>query len=105
MITMEDMWKEIKKGKEKERETRREINRLYIKELQEKGLTPLINEDGERLVPPEKPKYDHPNTMENSTATILWLAVMIGGAIFKDNWMIWIAATAIWFKFITRHKK
>ena len=48
---------------------------------------------------------DHPNTMENSTATLLYLIVMIGGVIFKARWLIWIIATIIYFKFITRHKK
>lgn len=47
---------------------------------------------------------DHPNSLENSEATILWLVVMAVGTIFKGNWIIWIVATIIWRRYITRHK-
>ena len=47
---------------------------------------------------------DHPNSLEDSEATIVWIIVMIVGAIFKGNWIIWIVATIIWLKYITRHK-
>ena len=45
---------------------------------------------------------DHPDTMENSTATVLWIVVMLVGAIFKDRWLIWIFATIVWLCFINR---
>lgn len=45
---------------------------------------------------------DHPNTMENGTATFLWIVVMAVGTIFKGNWVIWIIATIIWWRFINR---
>ena len=48
---------------------------------------------------------DHPNTMENSTATIFYIVVMIGGAIFNDRLLIWIVASVIYFTFITRHQR
>lgn len=48
--------------------------------------------------------YDHPNSLENSEATILWIVVMAVATIFKGNWIIWIVATIIWRKYITRHK-
>ena len=47
---------------------------------------------------------DHPSTMENSTATILYILVMIVGAIFKDRLLIWVAASVIYFSFINRYK-
>jgi hypothetical protein len=47
---------------------------------------------------------DHPNSLDNSEATIVWIVVMVIGAIFKGNWIIWIIATIIWRKYITRHK-
>ena len=50
-------------------------------------------------------QYDHPNTMENSSAIILYIVVMLGGTIFTDRWLIWIFATVVFVKFITRHKK
>jgi hypothetical protein len=48
---------------------------------------------------------DHPNTMENGSATILYIIIMLGGTIFNDRLLIWILATIIFWKFITRHKK
>ena len=48
---------------------------------------------------------DHPNSLENSEATILWIIVMAVGTIFKGNWIIWIVATVIWWRYITRHKR
>ena len=47
---------------------------------------------------------DHPNSLENDEATIIWVVIMVVGAIFKGNWIIWIVATIIWRKYITRHK-
>ena len=48
---------------------------------------------------------DHPNSLENSEATIIWIAVMAVGTIFKGNWIIWIVATVIWWRYITRHTR
>ena len=47
---------------------------------------------------------DKVNTMENSEATIIWIAVMIIGTIFVDRLTIWIVATVIWWRFIKRYK-
>ena len=47
---------------------------------------------------------DHPSTMENSTATFLYIIIMIVGAIFVDRLLIWVAASIIYFRFINRHK-
>ena len=105
MITFEDMIEERKKHEEEEKEFRREINRMRIEELRAQGLEPMFDEDGNSLVPPEKTTYDHPNTIENSTATVFWIAALLIGSIFKGNWVIWIIATVIWAKFITRHDR
>ena len=64
----------------------------------------------EDITPKEEPENfygdcDHPNTMENSTATIFYIITMIGGTIFNDRWIIWIVASIIYFSFIFRHKK
>lgn len=48
---------------------------------------------------------DHPNSLENDEATILWIVVMAVATIFKGNWLIWIIATIIWRRYITRHKR
>lgn len=48
---------------------------------------------------------DHPNSLENDEATIVWVVVMAVATIFKANWLIWIVATIIWRRYITRHKR
>lgn len=105
MITFDDMIKEREKHKEEEKEFQRELNRLRIKELRDKGLEPMFDEDGNSLIPAKKETFDHPNTIENSTATFFYIVVMLVGSIFKGNWVIWIIATVIWAKFITRHDR
>ena len=55
--------------------------------------------------PYENKHFDHPNTMENDLATVLYVIVMVGGVIFNDRWLIWIAATIIYFRHITRHDR
>ena len=99
MPTCDEMneWREKWKKECEERD--KKYYEIWLKELKEQGLEPWDSSQT-----PEE-YYDHPNTMENSTATILWIVVMIVGTIFKGNFAIWIIATIIWWKFITRHKK
>ena len=47
---------------------------------------------------------DHPNSLENNEATIIWVVVMVIASIFTGGWVIWIISTIIWRKYITRHK-
>lgn len=47
-------------------------------------------------------KSDHPNAMENGTATALYILVMLIGTIFQDRWLIYIMASWIYFRFINR---
>lgn len=91
---MRKIFDEVDK-KFEERDKKREEERR--KEVEAMGLT-YINGDK-----PQKEHYDHPNTMENSTATIFWIASLVVGALFKGAWIIWIVSTVIWWKFITRH--
>ena len=46
--------------------------------------------------------HDPSSTMENGTATLMYIIVMIVGAIFIDKWLIWIMASIIYFSFINR---
>ena len=66
-----------------------------------------LNKSNENLSKENKPNKpcDHPNTMENSTATVLWIVIMIVGSIFKGSLIIWIISTIIWLRFIMRHMK
>lgn len=82
--------------KAKEKAEQNEIER--INELKEMGKEPF---DSSKF---PKKRCDHPSTMENSTATIMWIVIMIVGSIFKGRLIIWIIATVIWIKFITRYK-
>lgn len=51
----------------------------------------------------EEPKYDSIYTMETVSAVVLYIVVMVGGAIFNDRLLIWIVATFIFLKFLFRH--
>ena len=99
MPTVEEMRKYAEKYKKEREEFNKQLEESRLKDLEKKGIKPF----DESQIP--KKYCDHPNTMENSTATVLWIVVMLVGSIFKGNWAIWIVATIIWLKFITRHKK
>lgn len=98
MLSYEEIRKifdEVDNEFEKEKDDREQER---LKELEAKGIKPFdVNQ-----VPPQR--CDSPYTMEDSTATFLWLVVMVVGSIFKGNWIIWVMATVIWRKFVTRYK-
>ena len=99
MFTPEEL-EEMKKRMRNEREERNQrLDEARRKELEAKGIKPF----NESNVPQKH--CDHPNTIENSTATVFWVIVMLVGSIFKGNWVIWIIATVIWARFITRHDR
>ena len=103
MPTRSDIVKELEKHREERDAFDKHIEELRLKELEEKGFKPFNESEM-----PQRGFHgdcDHPNTMENSTATIFWIVVMIAGAIFHARWLIWIVSTIIWLKFITRHKR
>jgi hypothetical protein len=45
---------------------------------------------------------DKPDTMDNGTATLWYIIIMIIGAVFNDRLLIWIFATVIWWRHINR---
>ena len=53
--------------------------------------------------------YDHPNTLQNDEATVLWVIGMVFGPILCDNFimvlLIWVLFTYCWYKHITRHER
>lgn len=57
------------------------------------------------LPPSKKPQYDSPYAMENGTATFLYIVIMIVGTLFQDRILVYVAATFIWWKYITRHEE
>lgn len=88
-------------------EREREINE-YLKEIDEKWERYHAEEKRKKQpkesVEEQFKRYDHPNSLENDEATIIWVVVMAIATIFKGNWIIWIIATIIWRRYITRHK-
>ncbi len=50
-------------------------------------------------------RYEHPDTMDNAPATILWLIAMGVSILFKGGWVLCILETIIWYKHITRWNK
>lgn len=97
MITWDDIKKEEEKYKKEREEHKKKIDALWEEEYKRRGVWPIENKE------PPKQTWDHPNTMENGTATFFYILVMLVGSIFKGNWVIWIIATVVWAKFITRH--
>jgi hypothetical protein len=79
----------------------------YIKSTNDKWdkINAEKNAEKQRLAA-ENPfeNCDHPYSLENDEVTILWIVVMAVGTIFRHNWLIWIIATIIWRRYITRHK-
>lgn len=99
MPTMEEMREYTEKYKKEREEFNKRLEESRLRELEKKGIKPF----DESQAP--KQYCDHPNTMENGTATFFYIIVMLVGSIFKGNWVIWIIATVIWAKFITRHNR
>ena len=96
-------WERNQKLTTEERE--RELDE-YIKQNNEKWDAKKKSEQALKPQSSQHPfeNYDHPNSLENDEATIIWIVVMAVATIFKGNWIIWIIATIIWRKYITRHK-
>jgi hypothetical protein len=82
-----------------EREAKREH------EWQEEIIKRKAN--GERFIetgPAPKLRCDHPNTMEDGTATVFWVIAMVVSLLFKGGWVLCIVETVVWWKFISRYK-
>lgn len=99
MPTYKEMREIFDKVDKEYKEREKKWDKIRLEELEKKGIKPI---DPSQF---PKERCDHPNTMEDSTATVLWIVVMLVGSIFKGNWAIWIIATVLWAKFITRYDK
>jgi hypothetical protein len=103
--TKEEWMKEYERDKaltpeERERELNEFLEQMRQKDAATNRQEAVAQQNSEN--PFEN--YDHPNSLENSEATIIWIIVMAIATIFKGNWIIWIIATIIWLRYITRHK-
>lgn len=103
MISRESIQKRIKEKTDERAVFETHLLELRRQELEKQGLKFI--EPSEDLQKDFHGDCDHPSTMENGPAIILYLIVMIGGSIFIDRLIIWVIATIIFYKFITRHKK
>lgn len=77
IIRNEDLTQLEKTKAEKERENEAKLRDIYI-------------------------NSDHPNTMENGTATTLWIVIMIISLLFNGGWILCILETVVWWRFINR---
>ena len=103
--TKEEWMKEWERNQKLTPEEREKEIDEYIKQnnkkWEEKKSKQMLNYQNQQI---QFGNYDHPNSLENDEATIVWIVVMAIATIFKGNWIIWIIATIIWRKYITRHK-
>lgn len=97
MPSYEEIRKIFDEVDKKFEEREKQLEEERRKEIESKGMIYINGQT------PNKKHYDHPNTMENSTATFFWIASLVVGALFKGAWAIWVVSTIIWLKFITRH--
>ena len=98
MLTPEERSKILQDAKKEFEEQEKNRRDEWLEECKKNGIIP----PDPKTYP--KQRCDSPYTIEDGTATVLWLVVMVVGAIFKSNWIIWIVATVIWWKFIRRYK-
>lgn len=103
MLTLEDIRKAKEKYDKEDEDLKKRLQDIRKKELDEMGIK--MTDENKIKPKPFHGDCDHPNTIENGTATFFYIIIMLVGAIFKGNWVIWIIATVIWAKFITRHNK
>ncbi len=76
--------------------------RKEIKKLKEKYPDNLRDNTNQSK---KEEYYESPYTMEDGTATFLYIVIMIVGTLFVDRWLIYTAATFIYVMFRTRHKR
>ena len=106
--TKEEWLAEYERDKHLTPEEREKEVEEYMKQIDQKWekINAEKNDEKQRRAR-ENPfkNCDHPNSLEHSEATILWIIVMAVGTIFRGNWIVWIVATVIWLSYITRHSR
>ena len=89
-------------------EMRREHEEVYgnlHERIEKERLARIREKEEEQRKFDERIKYsDHPNTMDNGTATFFWIVAMIVGTLFNDRVYVYIGATAWWLCHIFRHE-
>lgn len=98
--TFEEMSKRIKATRAKTKAYNRRLDQSLIKQLIDSGKAHPIKKGNNNF----HGNCDRPGTMENGTATIMWLAAMLVSILFKHGWILCILETILWWKFVSRHK-
>lgn len=63
-----------------------------------------IEKENEKKLEEMYVNSDHPNTIENGTATFWYIVIMIVGTFFNDRLLIYVVTSIIYFNFINRKK-
>ena len=105
--TKEEWMQEYRRNQNLTSEEREKELNDFLAEMKKRDEAKAAEKNARIQIASEDPfkNCDHPNSLENNEATILWLVVMAVATIFKFNWIIWIVATIIWRRYITRHKR
>jgi hypothetical protein len=102
MMDLKDYQKIAKESKQVIDDIHKQRDEIQRQELMKRGITIMETTPEERATNFHG-DCDHPNTLENGTATLLYIVVMLVGAIFHDRIGIWVITSIIYFNFITRH--
>jgi hypothetical protein len=104
MIEAKRRWNSLTKA-EQDAEIKRDLEKY--KEKERIRIEELNKERTERQRKYEESiaYMDHPNTLDNGTATFFYIAIMLIAIIFKERWFIWIAATIRYIFHVTRYER
>lgn len=91
-----DSWNDAVEFARRQKEWEKEREEWYKAQREARGEKECVYKE-------EPPKYDSIYTMETGSAVVLYVVVMVGGAIFNDRWLIWIVATFVFLKYLFRH--
>ena len=98
MTSFEEMQKIGAQRREERRKNEERWDTMRRQELSKMGIQ--IQESNKQDIHGD---CDHVNTLENGSAIIIYILVMIFGSIFNSRWLIWIVATLVFSNFISRH--
>jgi hypothetical protein len=56
-------------------------------------------------LPIPKPRFEKYNSVNEESAILFYLAIMIIAIIFTERWLIWIFTTIVYVCYITRHDR
>ena len=97
MMSFEECQEWGKRLTEEKKQRKELMIKIHEEELIKKGINPNIQTT-------QKPKYDHPGTPDDGFVILLYIIGMVVSLLFKEFWLMWIALTLAFVKFITRHE-